>query len=91
MADRSDAALALSVAALVPSIYSLSLPTLTDTRGQADDRGHIAAGEKYAACVAGAVVLGVAGVTRSATAAVAGLVAVVGLSAAYRFANRAQP
>lgn len=91
MADKSDAALALAVVGLVPAVYGIALPSLADTRGQADDRGHLAAGEKYAAVLSAAVVLGVAGATRSAPAALAGLIAVVGFSAAYRFATNAHP
>lgn len=89
--DNNTTALAISVVGLVPAIYSVALPSLADTRGQADDRGHLAAGERYAAMVAGAVVLGIAGATRSPAAALAGLVAVVGFSAAYRNATQAQP
>lgn len=89
--DKATAALALSVVGLVPAVYAVALPNLAETRAQADDRGHLAAGERYAAVVAGAVVLGVAGATRSPEAALAGLVAVVGFSAAYRFACRANP
>lgn len=91
MSDRASAALALSTVALVPAIYAASLPNLTDTRAQADDRGHLEAAERYAAGVAAAVVLGVAGVTRSPEAALAGLVAVVGFAAAYNRARRAEP
>lgn len=91
MSDHSSAALAVSTAALVVGVYSASLPTLAEARGVADDRGHLAASEKYAAVVAGAVVLGVAGVTRSPSAAVVGLVAVLGLASAYRYAVDAQP
>lgn len=91
MADRSDAALALATVALVPAIYAASLPNLAETRGQADDRGHLGAAQSYATCVAAAVVIGVAGVTRSPLAAVAGLLAVVGFAAAYDNARKAQP
>lgn len=89
--DKSTAALSLAVVGLVPAVYSVALPSLADTRGQADDRGHLTAAEQYAALVSGAVVLGVAGATRSPAAALAGLVAVVGFAAAYRRATRAQP
>lgn len=89
--DKSSAALAIATASLVPAVYAVAMPNLADVRAQADDRGHLAAGERYAALVAGAVVLGVAGATRSAEAALAGLVAVVGFSAAYRKATQAQP
>lgn len=89
--DHATAALALATVALVPAVYSCALPPLSETRGQADDRGHLSAAERYAALVAGAVVLGVAGVTRSPAAAAAGLIAVVGFSAAYRAATTATP
>lgn len=91
MSDRATTALALSTAGLVLSVYGTSLPTLADVRGQADDRGHLAASEKYAALVAGAVVLGVAGATRCPEAAVIGVVAIVALSAAYRTAAKTAP
>lgn len=91
MADASRTALALSTVALVPSIYGVVLPAMADVRGQADDRGHIAASEQYAALLAGAVVLGVAGATRSPEAALAGIVAVIGFAAAYHRARCVQP
>lgn len=89
--DKANAALALSVVGLVPAVYGIALPSLADTRGQADDRGHLLASERYAAAVSAAVVLGVAGATRSPAAALAGVIAVVGFAAAYRFATQAQP
>jgi hypothetical protein len=91
MSDQSGAALAIATASLVVGVYGASLPTLADTRGQADDRGHMGAAEKYAALVSVAVVLGVAGATRSPEAALVGLVAVVGMSAAYHAAVTASP
>lgn len=91
MSDRATAALALSTVALVPAFYSAALPTLADTRGQADDRGHLEAAERYAAMVTGSVVLGVAAVTRSPEVALAGIVAVIGFSAAYAQARKAHP
>lgn len=89
--DRATAALTISTAALVPAIYAAALPTLADTRARADDRGHVAAAERYAALIAGSVVLGVAGVTRSPEVAVVGLVAVVAWAAAYDVARRVEP
>lgn len=89
--DKSTAALSLAVVSVVPAVYSVALPSMADCRAQSDDRGHLAAGERYAALVAGAVVLGVAGATRSPAAALAGLVAVLGFSSAYRYATRAEP
>lgn len=84
MTDKASAALAVSTVGLVIGVYSSALPTLADARGQHDDRGHLAAGERYAALVSVAVVLGVAGACRAPEAAVAGVIAVIGLSAAYR-------
>jgi ABC-type spermidine/putrescine transport system permease subunit I len=89
--DKSTAALALATVGLVPAVYAVAMPPMADCRAQADDRGHLAAGERYAAIVSGAVVLGVAGATRSPAAALAGLVAVIGFASAYRYATRAQP
>ena len=91
MTDRGTIALALSTVALVPTIYGVVMPTMAETRAQADDHGHLARGEQYAAVIAGAVVLGVAGAARSPEAALAGLVAVVAFSAAFHFSGNAQP
>ena len=91
MIDRATAALVVSTAALVPAVYAVSLPNLAETRAQADDRGHLAASEHYAAGIAAAVVLGVAGVARSPEVALVGLVAVVAWAAAYDHARRATP
>lgn len=91
MADQSQAALAVATAGLVVGVYGAALPTMAEARSQADDRGHMAAAEKYAALVSVALVLGVAGACRSPEAAAAGVLAVVGFSAAYRFACQAQP
>lgn len=91
MSDRATVALSVSTAGLVVAVYSAAMPTLADTRGQTDDRGHLRACEQYAAIVAGAVVLTVAAATRSPEAAAIGLVAVVGMSAVYHNAIRATP
>lgn len=89
--ERATAALALSTVALVPSIYGAALPAMSEVRGQADDRGHLAAAEQYAALVAGATVLGISAVTGSPEVAVVGVVAVVAFASAYRVARRAEP
>jgi hypothetical protein len=91
VSDKASAALAVSVVAVVPGIYGAALPPMSEARGQADDRGHLAAAERYAALLSAAVVLGIAGVTRSPEAAAVGLIAVVGFSAAYRNATKATP
>lgn len=90
-ADRATAALAISTAAIVPAIYGAALPNLADTRGQVDERGHILAAEQYAAVIAGAVVLGIAGVTGSPEVALVGIIAVIGYSSAYAIARKATP
>lgn len=89
--DKSTAAVALATAALVPAVYAVALPSMADVRGQHDDSGHLVACERYAALVAGAMVLGVGAVTRSPAALAAGGIALVGFSAAYRHATQAQP
>jgi hypothetical protein len=89
--DRSELALALSAVTIVPTIYGLALPSLSEARSQADDRGHLQASEHYAAVLSVAVVLGIAGVTRSPQAGAVGLLAVVALSGAYRHAVDATP
>ena len=91
MSDKGSAALAIATASLVVGVYGATMPTMADTRAQADDRGHLSAAEKYAAVVSAAVVLGVAGATRSAEAALVGLVAVIGLASAYHYAVNATP
>lgn len=91
MTDRASAALALSTAAIVPAIFAAALPNIADVRSQHDERGHLAAAEQYAALVSAAVVLGIAGVTRSPEAALAGIVAVIGFSSAYAHARKATP
>ncbi len=89
--DRSTAALAIATAGLVPAIYGAALPTVADTRAQVDDRGHIRAAQHQATIIAGAVVLGVAGVTGSPEVALVGLVAVVAWAATYDTARRVAP
>lgn len=84
-------ALALSVVSIVPAIYGAVLPAMSEARAQADDRGHLAAGERYAALTAGAVVLGVAAVTRSPEAALIGTIAVLAFAVAYHSAVAATP
>lgn len=89
--DTNKAVLALSTIALVPTFYGAILPNLADVRSMADDRGHLAASEQYAAVVTGAVVLGAAAVTRSPEVAFAGLIALVAFSAAYHRARLVAP
>lgn len=91
MTDKGSIALALSTAAIVPSIYGVVMPSMADARAQSDDHGHLARCEQYAAIIAGAVVLGVAGAARSPEAGLAGLVAVVAFAAAYHHSVNAQP
>ena len=91
MSDKASSALAIATASLVVGIYGSSLPTLAEARGQSDDAGHLSAAETYAAVMSAAVVLGVAGATRSGEAAVVGLIAVVGLASAYHYAVALQP
>lgn len=89
--DNNNAALAVATVALVPAIFGAALPPMSEVRGVADDRGHLAAAEQYAVLCSAAVVLGLAGVTRSGTVALVGTAAVVGFAAAYRLARVAEP
>lgn len=89
--STATAALAVSTAGLVVGVFAAALPTLAETRAQADDRGHIEHAQRYAVIVSASLVLGVAGATRSPAAAVVGIAAVVGFAAAYRYAADAQP
>lgn len=91
MSDSGDVALALSTVAIVPSIYGIVMPSMTEVRGQADDDGNLSRGEQYAAVISVAVVLGVAGAARSPQAALAGMVAVVAFAAAFHNSVRAEP
>lgn len=72
--DRQTAALAISVAALVPAVYGAALPSLADVRSSWDERGHLAAAENYAGLTALFLVVGVGFATREpAVLAVGGL------------------
>lgn len=84
-----NAAIGLSTAALVVSLYGASLPKLDEVRSHDDVHGHVAACEAYAAAVGAGVVVVAAVVTRSPEVALIGLTAVIGLSAAYAYARRA--
>lgn len=84
-------AVAVATVGIVPAIFGAALPPMSEVRGVTDDRGHIAAAEQYAVLVSSAVVLGLAGVTRSGTVALVGMVAVVGFASAYKLARVADP
>lgn len=86
-----NAPLAVATGALVVGVYASALPNMAEARAQADDRGHLAAAQSYAAIVSVALVLGVAAATRSAEAAAVGLVATIGLAVAYRGAVDSRP
>jgi hypothetical protein len=91
MLDKADAALAVSTAALVVGVYSAAMPTMAETRAQYDDHGHLRASNQYATIVAGVSVLALAALTRSASVAVIGVVAVVGMSSAFHTATITRP
>lgn len=89
--DTSNAALAVATVGLVPAIFGAALPPMSEVRGIADDRGHVAAAEQYAVLVSSAVVLGLAGVTRSPAVAIVGMVSVIGFASAYKLARITDP
>lgn len=89
--NRDDLALGLAVVALVPSIFGSCLPPLAVVRGEADDRGHAAAGVKQAAITAGILVAAVVAYTGSPTVAILGAGAVLAYAVMYEQARTAAP
>jgi hypothetical protein len=89
--NRDNLALGLAVAAVVPQIYSASLPSVAVVRESADVGGHLAAAERQAAITAGVFVLAVAAVAESAEVAGFGLAAVFAFSLMYSKARTTAP
>lgn len=77
--ERDRLALAVAVAALVPSIYGASLPPLADVRGIPADSAHVQSAEKSAGFTAAGIVIAAALVSGSAEV----LVIAGGMAAAY--------
>lgn len=90
MTDHADAALALSVVALVPALFSAALPNAAELRARTDT-GHDSAALSSAVVSAALVVTIVGAVTGSRPALIAGLAAVVGLGALYSHAVMVTP
>jgi hypothetical protein len=86
--DSNKLALAVAVAALVPSIYSGALPPLATVQGR-DDAPHIAQAEKVAMAVSGAIVGTVAVVAGSGEVLVLGGAMAAAYALLYRNARRA--
>lgn len=55
--ERDRLALAVAVAALVPSIYGAALPSLAEVRGESPDSAHVQHAWKTAGLTAGGIVL----------------------------------
>lgn len=83
MSDAS-AALALSTVALVPTVFGSALPPLSTVHDKDDTTGALARSVGVATATAGAVVLGVAALTRSPAVLVAGGATVLAYAALYR-------
>lgn len=84
MIDKTEAALALAAAGIIPSIYNAALPPLAVARADTDPDGNLAAAETAAGLTGLAIVAGLALATRSRYVAVAGLVSLIALSASFR-------
>jgi hypothetical protein len=84
--DKTDAALALSVAALVPAIYSGALPNLSTLRATPDHGGAQQGALRSATATAAAVVLVAGVVLRSRPALVVGGAVVVAQALSYGLA-----
>jgi precorrin isomerase len=69
--ERDRLALAVAVAALVPTIYAAALPSLAEVQAGAD-APHIAASERAAGFTAAAVVAGIAAASGSGEVLVIG-------------------
>lgn len=82
--ERDRLALAVAVAALVPSVYSASLPPLSEVREVPSDVASIAAAEKTAGLTAAAIVTAAAVVSGSGEV----LVLAGGLAVAYALLYR---
>lgn len=87
--DRSTAALGLSVVALVPAVFSSSLPPVAAVHASTDQGGHLAHAETTAVGLACVLVLGTALVTRTPAVAGLGLAATALYAYAYERARRA--
>lgn len=81
--NRPNLLIALAVTAVVPAIYTASLPPVAVVRESADSEGHYAAAERQAALTAGLFVLAVAAVSQSPEVAGFGLCAVFAFSTLY--------
>lgn len=81
--ERDKLALAVAVAALVPSIYGASLPSLADVRGLPDE-SHIQHAEKTAGFTAAGIVLASAVISGSGEV----LIVAGGLAAVYAYLYR---
>jgi hypothetical protein len=79
--ERDRLALAVAVAALVPSIYGASLPPLATVRGLPSDAAHIHSAEKSAGFTAAGIVIASAIVSGSGEV----LIIAGGMAAAYAY------
>lgn len=84
MSAETTAALALSTVALIPAVFGSALPPLSTVHDRADTTGALSRSVGVATVTAGALVLGVAAITRSPAVLVAGGATVAAYAALYR-------
>lgn len=81
----------LASAALVYSIFDMSLPPLADIRSLESENRDVESSERSATWVSGALVTGIALMTQDATVFVIGGAMVVGMAWLYRHADAVSP
>jgi hypothetical protein len=86
--ERDRLAMAVAVAALIPSIYGAALPPLSTVRAEPSTAAHIESSEKAAGFTAAAVVAGVAVASGSGEVAVIGGAMVLAYALLYRTARK---
>ena len=88
---KTSVGVGLATMALVYGIYDQTVPATVDIRVQQAGDRDLAAAEKNARWISGAVVLGVSLITMDATVFILGATMVVALSWSKRHANYCQP
>lgn len=81
----------LAVGGIAFTVFSMSLPPLTDVRVAEPENGDIFRAERTATWVAAGIVTGVAAITQDATVFIIGGTVVVALAWLYRHANEVTP
>lgn len=88
--ERDRLALAVAVAALVPSIYGAALPPLAVVRGEPSDATNIVASERSAGFTAAAIVAAAAVASGSGEVLVLGGAMAAAYALLYRSARKAE-